>query len=72
AVMVGPLSRHIHDELSAAGKDKNSCRHFEDAAACAVELSQYFRDGDLVYVKASRGVGLEAVIDAVAGSEGDA
>ena len=72
AVMVGSLARQINDELSAAGKDRRSCRHFEDAASCAAELSRYFRDDDLVYVKASRGVGLEAVIDAVARSEGDA
>ncbi len=71
AVMVGPLSRQIHDELSAAGKDKSSCRHFEDAASCAAELSRYFREDDLVYVKASRAIGLEAVIDAVGKSEGD-
>jgi UDP-N-acetylmuramyl pentapeptide synthase len=28
-------------------------------------MAEYFRENDFVFVKASRGIGLEAVIDAV-------
>ncbi|MDH3889709.1 MAG: UDP-N-acetylmuramoyl-tripeptide--D-alanyl-D-alanine ligase [candidate division Zixibacteria bacterium] len=66
AALVGPLSKHTFDSLVGTGIELSRLRHHPDAASCAVELGAYFMANDFVYVKASRGVGLEAVIHAVA------
>lgn len=72
AALVGPLARGIYDDLLSAGRDETTCLHFTDAASCAEELGERFAAGDLVYVKGSRGVGLEVVIDRFAEHGGEA
>ena len=69
AVLVGPLSKHVMEEATHRGKPQGKFLHFADAESCAHAVSGCVRDGDLVFVKASRGVGLEAVIDAMPAGE---
>lgn len=64
--LVGPLSKVIVDVLHSFGIDPSRYRHYSDAASCAADLRTYFKANDLVYVKASRGIGLEAVIETIA------
>ena len=60
--LVGPMSRIIADELIKAGGDSKKIEHFKDSSTCADRLNRFFMAGDLVYVKGSRGIGLEAVM----------
>jgi UDP-N-acetylmuramoyl-tripeptide--D-alanyl-D-alanine ligase len=66
AAFVGPLSKVIVEVLKNFGIDPSRYRHYFDAASCAADLRTYFKPNDLVYVKASRGIGLEAVIETMA------
>jgi len=60
--LIGPMSRIIADELIRAEGDSKRIEHFKDSGSCADKLSRFFMAGDLVYVKGSRGVGLEAIM----------
>ncbi len=62
ALCYGDLSRRIAERGSAAGVD---CHWFSDKAELASFLSANLRPGDSVLVKASRGMALETVIDAL-------
>ncbi len=64
-VLVGPLSRHILDKALEHGISGNKLLHFKNAAEAAIGLKSIVNSGDIVYLKASRGVGLEAIVDAV-------
>jgi UDP-N-acetylmuramoyl-tripeptide--D-alanyl-D-alanine ligase len=64
AVFVGDLSRHAMKEAVASGVPKGNVRHYRDAHECSHAMKRFLSDGDFVYVKGSRGVGLEAVLDA--------
>jgi UDP-N-acetylmuramoyl-tripeptide--D-alanyl-D-alanine ligase len=70
AAFVGPLSRHTQEVVVRTGCSKDRCRHFDTAEDCAAELGKLVHDGDFVYIKGSRGIGLEAVLEAL-GSEGE-
>jgi UDP-N-acetylmuramoyl-tripeptide--D-alanyl-D-alanine ligase len=63
AVFVGPLSRAAFDSSKQAGRSSNTTFHYPDARSCARETAAMFQDGDLVYVKGSRGIGLEIVVE---------
>jgi len=65
AVFVGEHSKHIMQEVLACGIAEHKVRHYHGSHECAQAMSEYFAAGDFVYVKASRGIGLEAVIEAV-------
>lgn len=69
AVTVGPLSEHIMNEATSSGKPRDIFRHFEDARAAARAAAEYLQKGDFVFIKGSRGIGLEAVLDALDGCE---
>ncbi len=60
---VGPLAYHIIEAVEAAGKLSGKLRHFNDSETCAEYLRGYLGVGDLVYLKGSRGIGLETVLD---------
>lgn len=62
ALCHGRLSRHIVERGSAAGVE---CHWFSDKSELANFLSNHLRAGDSVLVKASRGMALETVIDAL-------
>jgi UDP-N-acetylmuramyl pentapeptide synthase len=62
-VTVGPLARRLG---AAFGRDGGAAAHaVDDAAAAAALVPGVVRPGDTVLVKASRGVGLEAVAEAL-------
>jgi UDP-N-acetylmuramoyl-tripeptide--D-alanyl-D-alanine ligase len=66
---VGPLSVHF---LEGAARGGAALAHFPDAAAAAAAVSSLVRAGDAVLVKGSRGVRLEAVVEALARDFGPA
>jgi UDP-N-acetylmuramoyl-tripeptide--D-alanyl-D-alanine ligase len=59
-VAVGPLSAHMLETF------EGEAHHVDDAAAAASLVSELVRPGDVVLVKASRGIGLETVAEALA------
>jgi UDP-N-acetylmuramoyl-tripeptide--D-alanyl-D-alanine ligase len=69
-MLVGPLSKSTYDAAKLAGVPASKLHHYADAAACAAEVRQLVKSGDLVYLKGSRGIGLERVFDAFATSGG--
>ena len=64
AVLVGPLARFIREEAVASGLAASRARYFGTAADCAARVGDIVQPGDLVYLKGSRGIGLEAVLEA--------
>jgi UDP-N-acetylmuramoyl-tripeptide--D-alanyl-D-alanine ligase len=62
-VAVGPLSAAVLEGYEQAGGQE--ARSVPEAAAAAAAVPGLVRPGDAVLVKASRGVGLEAVVDAL-------
>jgi UDP-N-acetylmuramoyl-tripeptide--D-alanyl-D-alanine ligase len=63
AVFVGPLSAGACAASIAAGRSAKSTFRYPDARSCARETAALFQEGDLVYVKGSRGIGLEVVVE---------
>lgn len=62
---VGEKSALIADAAEAAGMSKGKVVHFEDAAKCCELAPRWLRSGDMVLLKASRGVRLETVATAI-------
>ena len=58
---VGPLMRGLHDILA----EQKRGRHFEDASSLSAEIAHLLDAGDVVMVKASLGIGLGKVVDAI-------
>jgi len=67
-VCVGTFADTIADAAVAAGLAKTAVRRYPDAAAAAQNLEQWLAPGDLVLLKASRGVRLEIIAQAIAGA----
>ena len=68
---VGPLGREIARGACRAGLPTGAVRHFDDAAAAALAVPDLVEPGDAVLVKASRGIKLEAVVDALVARFGE-
>jgi UDP-N-acetylmuramoyl-tripeptide--D-alanyl-D-alanine ligase len=62
AALVGPQAAHMLEAARQAGVSGNRLAHFADAASCAQRMVSVIQPGDLVYVKGSRGIGLEVVL----------
>jgi len=62
ALLVGPLSGAVIDSAVKAGIDKEKLIGFADSSDAASEALILLKQGDLVYVKGSRGIGLEKII----------
>ncbi len=65
-VCVGQDARWIADAAEAAGMPRDSVVRFPDSATAAEHVRSLVRAGDLILVKASRGIKLEAVANALA------
>ena len=68
---VGPLARELLEGAREAGIPPAALHHFATAAAAAAAVADIVRPGDAVLVKGSRGVRLEAVVDAIAARFGE-
>ncbi len=69
ALLVGPMSAHILEGATAAGVARGRVQHFDTAEQCAARIEGILREDDLVYLKGSRGIGLEAVLKHYNGPE---
>ncbi|MBU0983432.1 MAG: UDP-N-acetylmuramoyl-tripeptide--D-alanyl-D-alanine ligase [candidate division Zixibacteria bacterium] len=70
AMLVGPMSGHAYDAAKKAGVEDKHVLHFATADECATVVGERLMSGDLVYLKGSRGIGLEAVLNAWKKREG--
>jgi UDP-N-acetylmuramoyl-tripeptide--D-alanyl-D-alanine ligase len=70
-VAVGALAKEIVEGAREAGIPVASLHHFPRAGDAAAAVPDLVRPGDAVLVKGSRGVRLEAVVDAVAARFGE-
>ena len=59
---VGKRTQALLDGARDAGFDADVLHHFDDAEAAADFLRDFIREGDLVLIKGSRGVGLDRII----------
>ncbi len=64
-VVVGPDAREMVEGASDAGLAASRIHHVDDAAAALDVLRPRLRDGDVVLVKASRGIGLDVLVAAL-------
>ncbi len=67
-IAVGPLSEEIFNGAIKAGLDSEKIMHFADVAVAGNRLIENIKRGDIVYLKASRGIGLEKLITLLKGS----
>jgi UDP-N-acetylmuramoyl-tripeptide--D-alanyl-D-alanine ligase len=70
-VGVGPLAQEIVEGAREAGLPAAALHHFATSAEAVAALRDLVRPGDAVLVKGSRGVRLEAVVDALAARFGE-
>ena len=63
----GVLGRELAEGARQAGMPSDRIAELPDAQAAATALSRMVRQGDVVLVKASRGMRMEQVVDAVTG-----
>ena len=61
-VGVGKRSRSLLDGARKAGFRDDALHHFDDAAGAGAFLKDFVRKGDLVLIKASRGIGLDKIV----------
>jgi UDP-N-acetylmuramoyl-tripeptide--D-alanyl-D-alanine ligase len=64
-VCVGELSRHVAEAAIKGGMTEDRVKRFPDAEATAKEIVDQIADGDVVLLKASRGIHLEIVAKAL-------
>ena len=62
--LVGPLSKHTYDAALRAGVPAKALHHYTDSISCAEDIRRLVKAGDLVFLKGSRGIGLERIFDA--------
>jgi UDP-N-acetylmuramoyl-tripeptide--D-alanyl-D-alanine ligase len=67
-VGVGKRSRALLDGAREAGFPDDRLHHFDDAAGAAEFLKTFIEDGDLVLIKASRGIGLDKIVTQLEGA----
>lgn len=66
---VGSLSKHIADQAVKEGSKARLFGHYDDADQAAEGIRDFVKPGDLVYIKGSRGIGLEAVLNVLQETE---
>ncbi len=65
---VGKRSRALLEGAAEAGFRNGNCHHFDDASGAAEFLKTFIRPGDLVLIKASRGIGLDRTVNLLTNS----
>ncbi len=65
AIIVGDWSRAVIEGARQAGVSVNKLRSFKNAAEAAIGVGELIKAGDVVYVKGSRGVELEKIIEKI-------
>ena len=65
AIIVGEWSRAIIEGARQAGVSISKLRSFKNSAEAAAGISELIRPGDVVYVKGSRGIELEKIVDKI-------
>jgi UDP-N-acetylmuramoyl-tripeptide--D-alanyl-D-alanine ligase len=65
-VAVGKRSKALLDGAREAGFAEDKLHHFDDAQAAAEFLQTFIKEGDLVLIKASRGIGLDKIVTTLA------
>lgn len=65
----GALGRELAEGASRAGMSTDRILEFPDAAAAGARLASVVRQGDVVLVKASRGMRMEQVVESIAGMQ---
>ena len=58
--LYGDYSKYIYKELQ---KYPKFCKHFEDKILLAKELKSTVKEGDTIYIKGSRGMKMETIVD---------
>jgi UDP-N-acetylmuramoyl-tripeptide--D-alanyl-D-alanine ligase len=61
-VGVGPRSKALLEGAKSAGFNADALHHFDDAESAGKFLMSFLKSGDLVLVKASRGIGLDKIV----------
>jgi UDP-N-acetylmuramoyl-tripeptide--D-alanyl-D-alanine ligase len=69
---IGPLSKHVVEGALEAGLPARALLHFEDAQTASPAVASLVTPGDAVLVKASRGMRLEQVVEALVKRFGEA
>ncbi len=69
AMLVGPESKRAHETARRISRYPDRLRHCESVDGCIAEMKSELKAGDTVYLKGSRGIGLEAVLKAWQGEE---
>lgn len=67
-VGVGPRSNALLEGAKEAGFPDDRLHHFDDAKSAADFLQRFIKDGDLVLIKASRGIGLDKIVTQLEGA----
>jgi UDP-N-acetylmuramoyl-tripeptide--D-alanyl-D-alanine ligase len=70
-VVVGPGAEGIAVGAREAGLDPSRIHHVGDAEGALDVLRPRLRDGDVVLVKASRGIGLDTLVGALRSEAGE-
>jgi UDP-N-acetylmuramoyl-tripeptide--D-alanyl-D-alanine ligase len=69
---IGPLTRELVEGAREAGLAGSALVHFEDATSASAAVASLVTPGDAVLVKASRGLRLEQVVEALVARFGEA
>ncbi len=68
ALIIGPLSKDMYAAAIQSGAAESRIRHFDDVSTAGDFLLNEVNRGDVLYFKASRGIGLEKIITLLKGS----
>jgi UDP-N-acetylmuramoyl-tripeptide--D-alanyl-D-alanine ligase len=69
ALMVGPNMRHAISAAVSEGVSPTRFEHYDTAEQCAADIRNIIKDGDHIFIKASRGTGLDKVLKSIAPEE---
>jgi UDP-N-acetylmuramoyl-tripeptide--D-alanyl-D-alanine ligase len=64
---VGKRAKSLLDGARDAGFGAEKLFHFDDAQVAGEFLQGFIREGDLVLIKASRGIGLDRIVTMLEG-----